>query len=280
MSRRQLSIAMAATMAAGTVPVWAAAASASAAAAPVRTYTKDGKDTALRQSVTDLTGTTNYAYDKLNRLTGASGALTRSYAYDDNFNRTSKTENGTETSYTYNDAHQLTKAGSTTYSYDANGNTTGSSSGWAFDYNAVNNQTTSITAPGGNPLVPTYGSADQTERRSVGLVTFATSALGVSSAKGAGAGTGAPLTPDTVHPSAGETHYYTRGNSGGLLGLRNEGERYYYLVDGLGSVVALVNSSATKVNSYSYDPYGIQLSATQRGVANPWRYASGFFDPR
>ncbi len=44
--------------------------------------------------------------------------------------------------------------------------------------------------------------------------------------------------------------------------------------------MALVNSSATKVNSYSYDPYGIQLSATQRGVANPWRYASGFFDPR
>ncbi|WP_431944004.1 RHS repeat-associated core domain-containing protein [Micromonospora marina] len=59
--------------------------------------------------------------------------------------------------------------------------------------------------------------------------------------------------------------------------MRANGVRYYYLVDGLGSVVGVVNGSATKVNSYSYDPYGIQLSASQR-VSNPWRYAAGQFD--
>jgi RHS repeat-associated protein len=41
--------------------------------------------------------------------------------------------------------------------------------------------------------------------------------------------------------------------------------------------VGLVNDSATKVNSYSYDPYGVQLSASQQ-IANPWRYASGHLD--
>ena len=42
-------------------------------------------------------------------------------------------------------------------------------------------------------------------------------------------------------------------------------------------MIGLVNSSATKVNSYSYDPSGVQLSASET-VANPWRYASGLFD--
>ena len=241
------------------------------------TYAKSGVDTALRQSVTDLSGTTTYAYDKANRLVGASGALSRSYAYDENFNRTSKTEGGSTTSYGYNDAHELTSAGSTTYGYDANGNTTSSSSGWAFSYNSVNNQTTSITKPGGSALTPlSYGGADQTERRAAGTTTYVTSALGVASATSP-AGSGGTVGPESVNPAAGTTDYYTRDNSGSLIGLRANGVRYYYLLDGLGSVVGLVNGSATKVNSYSYDPYGSQLSASQQ-VANPWRYASGSYD--
>ncbi|GIF06962.1 hypothetical protein Asi03nite_45000 [Actinoplanes siamensis] len=241
-------------------------------------YSKDGGDTALRQSVADLSGTTSYSYDKLNRLTKASGpgSFSRSYNYDANYNRTSKTENGTDTDYTYDDAHELTKAGSTTYSYDGNGNATSSSSGWDFDYNTLD-QTTSITKPGGTALTPlTYGGADQTERRSAGTTTYGTSALGVSSASAAG-GPGGPVGDNTVDPAPGTSQQYTRDNTGGLISLRSNGARYYYLVDGLGSVVGLVNDSATKVNSYSYDPYGVQLSAGQQ-IANPWRFASGYFD--
>ncbi len=234
-------------------------------------------DTSQRQKVTDLNGTTTYSYDKLNRLTGASGALSRSYDYDENFNRTSKTESGSTTSYSYNNAHQLTSAGSTTYSYDANGNTTASSSGWAFSYNSVNNQTTSITKPGGTALTPlTYGGADQTERRGAGSTTYVTSALGVASAK-TPAGVSSTVTANSTDPAPGTTDHYTRDNSGSLIGMRANGVRYYYLVDGLGSVVGLVNSSATKISSYSYDPYGNQLSASQQ-VSNPWRYAAGQFD--
>lgn len=234
-------------------------------------------DTALRQSVTDLSGTTDYSYDGLNRLTGASGALSRSYDYDENFNRTSKTEGGTTTSYDYDDAHQLTSAGSTSYTYDANGNTVGSSSGWAMTYNTVNNQTTSITRPGGSTLSPLgYAGADQTERRTAGSTTYVTSLLGVASAAAA-PGAPAPVGADSTDPAPGTTDYYTRDNTGNLISLRSGGARYYYLVDGLGSVVSLVNGSAVQVNSYSYDPYGVALSASQQ-VANPWRYAAGYFD--
>ncbi len=242
-------------------------------------YTKNGVDTALKQSVTDLSGTTTYSYDKLNRLTGASGpgSFDRSYGYDSNYNRTSKTENGTDTSYTFNDAHQLTKADSTTYAYDGSGNLTSSSTGWDVKYDAFENQTTSITKPGGSALTPlTYGGSDQNERRSAGTTTFSTSALGVASAT-APAGPAGTVGPDTVDPAAGTTNAYTRDNTGNLIGLRVNGTRHYYLVDGVGSVVGVVNSSATKVNSYSYDPYGKQTAASQQ-IANPWRYASGYYD--
>ncbi|GAA2864708.1 hypothetical protein Acy02nite_14240 [Actinoplanes cyaneus] len=243
-------------------------------------YTKNGVDTALRQSVTDLSGTTTYSYDKLNRLTKATAPnWSRSYDYDENFNRTSKTEDGTTTSYDYNDAHQLTKGGSTTYSYDADGNLTNSSSGWRLGYNAVNSQTTTITAPGKPEHQPLqYGGADQTERRRAGSVTYGTSSLGVSSAtslQSYNVTTGAGQ--DDMEPSPGTSSFYTRDSGGNLISLVANGARYYYLVDGLGSVVGLVNGSAQKVNSYSYDPYGNQLSVSQQ-VANPWRYASGFYD--
>jgi RHS repeat-associated protein len=243
-------------------------------------YTKNGVDTALRQSVTDLSGTTTYSYDKLNRLTKATGpSMARAYDYDENFNRTSKTEDGTTTSYDYNDANELTKGGSTTYSYDADGNLTGSSSGWSLSHNAVNSQTTTITAPGKAEHQPLqYGGADQTERRRAGSVVYGTSALGVSSAtslQSLNFPNGAA--PDDMEPAPGTSSFYTRDNSGNLISLVANGSRYYYLVDGLGSVVGLVNGSAQKVNSYSYDPYGLPLLVSQQ-VANPWRYAAGFYD--
>jgi RHS repeat-associated protein len=225
-------------------------------------YQKNGADTLLRQSVTDPSGTTSYTYDGLNRLTGATGpGLTRTYGYDPNFNRTSKTENGSTTNYGYNAPNQLTTVnGTNTYNYDPNGNLTGGA-GWSLLYNAKD-QTTSITKPGGSALTPlVYAGAVQTQRTQAAATSYINSALGVSSAT-----------------SAGSTDSYTRDNRGTLVSLRAaSGNRYYYLFDGLGSVVGLVNSSGSKVNSYSYDPYGKQLSATE-AVPNPWRFVGGLFD--
>jgi YD repeat-containing protein len=87
-------------------------------------------DTGLRQRVIDKAGNrTLYSYDVLGRLTLAeertsAGALLNSYGYtyDANSNRTSQTVNGQTTTYDHNSADQLTRAGTTTLSYDANGN--------------------------------------------------------------------------------------------------------------------------------------------------------------
>jgi RHS repeat-associated protein len=45
----------------------------------------------------------------------------------------------------------------------------------------------------------------------------------------------------------------------------------------LGSVVGLTDSSGKLVNTYQYDPYG-NLTSSTGTVANPWRYAGGYYD--
>lgn len=59
------------------------------------------------------------------------------YTYDGAGNRLTQTVNGTTTSYTYNNANELTSDGSTTYNYDANGNLTGNGAGLSLSYNTL-----------------------------------------------------------------------------------------------------------------------------------------------
>jgi RHS repeat-associated protein len=211
--------------------------------------------------MTDAAGTTTYAYDGLNRLVGAAGALSRSYSYDVDSNRTAKTENGVPTSYAYNAADQLTAAGATTYSYDGQGNLTGSSSGWELGYNRAH-QTTSVTAPGGVALDPiTYAGSGQAERRRAGATRYLSAPTGVIG-----------------ETTGGTTIGYVRDPEGNLISRRAGGRSHYYLLDGLGSVVGLLDETGTKVNSYRYDPYGIPLAAVE-AVPSPWRFAAGLTDP-
>src|SRR3954464_13345361 len=50
--------------------------------------------------------------------------------------------------------------------------------------------------------------------------------------------------------------------------------------DGLGSTVALSDTSGAKQQGYSYEPYGaVTLSPSSGGPANPWRYAGSYQDP-
>ncbi len=65
----------------------------------------------------------------------------------------------------------------------------------------------------------------------------------------------------------------TRYPGGGLVGLRTGAARSYYLFDGLGSVVAVTDSSGNVTNSYTSDPYAVTTETTSSGaIPNPWRY--------
>ena len=56
------------------------------------------------------------------------------------------------------------------------------------------------------------------------------------------------------------------------------GKRYYYLQDGQGNVVAVIDSVGTIKNTYAYTPYGEALTGTSETVANPFRYKGREWD--
>jgi RHS repeat-associated protein len=223
-----------------------------------------GLPTARRYSMTDTSGTTtSYGYDSLGRLTSAATPSTSyQYTYDPVGNITQQTLAGVTTTMTYNVPDELTAAGSTTYSYDGNGNETGNSAGLGLTYNAKN-QTSSITPIGSSAISMTYRGPNQAQRTARGGSSFTYDATGISS---------------FAQSSTSGTTAFTRSPHGYLIGeTLSGGAKYYYLYDGLGSVVALTDNSGTVANTYSYDPYG-NTTATTGSVSNPFRYIGGVWD--
>ncbi len=239
-------------------------------------------DLQMRQTMTENDAVANntytYTYDTSNRLTHAnvtSGSGTSyTYAYDSTGNLTSKTAGSTTSSYAYNAVGQLCWAytgsssnacssaptGSTTYTFDSNGNETASSSSDSFSYNSKN-QTTSITHGGTTLSSLAYSGGDQTNRTTAGSTTFGDGPSGTQ-----------------IATSSGSSTYYLRDSLGNLIGEKIGSNHYYYLTDALGSVVAVISGDGLTVsNRYGYDPYG-NTTSTSGSVANPWRFAGGYLD--
>jgi RHS repeat-associated protein len=166
--------------------------------------------------------------------------------------------------YTYNAANELTALNgtSTGWSYDADGNETAGASSTArtAETYTPSNQLSSITT-GGAATAMTYAGLLNTERVTSGsATTFQTGQEGLA---------------DQTVSSA--TTYWTRDPSGTLISERTGTNHSYYDFDGLGSVVALVGSTGTVLDTYSYDPYG-KLRASTGTTANPYQYTSSYLD--
>ncbi len=140
---------------------------------------------------TQLVGTTTFSDpgDEQGTIVQTDGTgntlASYSYGWDLAGQLTSKTENGTLTSYSYDTLGQLTQAGSHNYGYDANGNPNGngftdgsdnevSSDGtWNYYYSAAGDVTSQTDASAGLTWTYTYDDANQltsaTEKNSMGL---------------------------------------------------------------------------------------------------------------
>jgi RHS repeat-associated protein len=246
------------------------------------TYANGSNDTPLVQTATEndpvASNTYTFAYDALNRLTGASvtsGTGTAySYAYDSDSNMLSRTAGTAATTYAYNGADQLcwayvgtssnpcatTPTGATTYSFDANGNLSGTSAGASFSYNGKN-QTTAITNGGTTLSAIAYSDGGQQQRIAAGSKTFDNGGGGVD-----------------ISTTSGASTYYLRDNQGNLLGERIGSVHYYYLTDKLGSVVAVISGDGQTVSDRTgYDPYG-NITYTAGSITNPFGYAGGYTD--
>ncbi|MGI8984751.1 MAG: RHS repeat-associated core domain-containing protein [Acidimicrobiales bacterium] len=202
--------------------------------------------------------TTNYTYDAAGRLTSAAtaGGSTYYYGFDANTNRTS----GPEGTHTVNSGDQLTDTG---FAYNADGGLTAGDSLAALAYNGIG-QTTAITPAGGAATDYTYAGGGQAERRVVGGTTAVHGMLGLM-----------------IETTAGASTTYIRDAGGGLIAERTPVGDFYYVYDGHGSVIALVEPGGTQRAAYTYDPYGANATETPMDGAlppNPWRWSGSYLD--
>jgi YD repeat-containing protein len=235
--------------------------------------------TSLLYSVTDVQGnTTSYGFDATDQLTsatkkssGGSTLASYSYGYDPAGNLTSKVVGGITTNFIYNAANELTSAigGLTrTYTYDGNGDRTSSSDGTSITVNTAG-QLTSITYPGGGGGTVNYTYSGPGEEQRVGA----------GSNKYQYDGTGLNVQTDSTNNKT----YFTMLPDGALLsetipsGLANAGT-YYYLSDGAGNVVAVVDSAGTVRNSYTYDPLGAFTVSGSQQVSNPFTFQGWMYE--
>ena len=222
-----------------------------------------------------LTGaTTSYSYDSHGWLTGAntSGEVW-SWTYDNNGNRLTETLNGATTTATYNTASLLCwiknaasanscaspPSGAVTYSYDANANMTGNSSGDTVTYNAKNQASSWNTS-----TTMTYAGTGQTERTKVNTTDIFNSTLvGIDGTN-----------------TTGSRYYFFSNATGERVGHQlNTNSTRYYLTDYQGSVVAVVDNTGAVDGRVDYAPYGAQQSNTlTTNGTTPFGYAGGYTD--
>ncbi len=218
---------------------------------------------------------TTYSYDNAGRLTAKStkrnrgnGTVIAEYTYVlDNLGN-HLTETVTEpysgipiptvgtTSYTYNNANRITKAGSISFGYDSNGNTT-SRTGSTMTYDIVNN----LTGVSGD-FSATYTYDGLGQRRS---------------ATRDGVKTKYVLSGNNVvaetNASGTVQYYYIYGPTGLLARITPSGTTRYYVSDMRGSVVAMTDATtnAEITHQYQYDAFG-QVLQSQEEDTNLFRF--------
>jgi RHS repeat-associated protein len=124
-------------------------------------------------------------------------------------------------------------------------------------------QTTGTTARDGTSTKYTYASDNQVERATAGGTTFRNGVLGVQS------------------QAAGTTTYFGRTPDGGLVTMRGSEGNFFYVFDGRGSVIGLVDAAGNHRATYTYGPYGEDATATAHNgglPANPYRFKGEYLD--
>ncbi|MEW2266066.1 RHS repeat-associated core domain-containing protein [Streptomyces sp. NPDC047853] len=241
-------------------------------------YTSAGKDTTKIRTRTDnLTQyKTTYTYDSQDRLTYAleadsAGARKASwlYCFDKAGNLTSRDGSKNTcpggTTYTYNDASQLTgKNGTTTgWSYDKLGNETAAADTtprtgetWT-DHSQLAGITT-----GGKTYDLVHAGTSNAERTKLGDTWFHHTALGLASTTTNGVDTG-----------------FIREPAGTLNSMTTGGKSYYYLTDATGNVLGLADNTGKRTHTYAYGPTGLPRTTPTEAVPQPYRYAGAYADP-
>jgi RHS repeat-associated protein len=225
-----------------------------------------------RVGATTPDGTWTYTYDLTDQLIRAEFASTSAgianqdlaYEYDALGNRVRTIINGVTTNYTTNSLNQYTAAGTTTFSYDLDGN---------------------LIQENGPVDVKTYAYDLQNRLKSVqtaqGLWQYEYDVLGNRSAAIVdGQRTEYLIDPIGLGNVVGEyngtgtrTSAYAHGL--GLEGSRSTSGWGYYDFDAIGSTAGITSGAGTYVNRYAYEPFGTTMVSNE-SRANPFEFVGEF----
>ncbi|MEK4063786.1 MULTISPECIES: RHS repeat domain-containing protein [unclassified Paenibacillus] len=208
----------------------------------------------------------NYSYDHNGNITAVTEVLnngaakTTSYGYDA-LNRllSIKRPNGQSTQYTYDvRGNRLTSSESVSTSLDL------SDTSYTYD---LQNTLTGLTK-NGNTTIFTYYADGLRYLKSTGTthtqVNYDFNGQVIAEEK---------LSGSTVIQKSS----FVRGDRVLVKKDKTAAKDYYYLYNGHGDVVQIVNTSGTPVNTYSYDEWGNITSQTE-GIQNSFKYAGEIYD--
>lgn len=220
-----------------------------------------------RPGVAATTQTLVYGYDRLYRLTSASGgpAGSTTYTYDPVGNRLTRTRGSVATTYSYDRADRIASAttptSGTSYTVDAVGNMTMRGSD-ALSYDQAN-RLTGINFSSPSTLDASYAYDGDGKRTSKTVGSTTTSYV-------YDANRSLPVLLEDG------SRRYVWG-----LGLAYEVEAsaaLVYHVDGLGSVRAITNASKAVVQTYETDEFGVPITASG-GSTQPFTFTGEQRDP-
>ncbi|QAA33772.1 DNRLRE domain-containing protein [Clostridium manihotivorum] len=240
-------------------------------------YDKSGNIDTITQSG----GNIKYYYNELNELIredNQSSGKTIVYSYDDGGNIKSKTE------YGYTSLTPANPVNSINYSYDdANWKDKLTSyNGKAITYDEIGNPLTYD----GNTYTWEEGRQLSTISNGSQTISYKYDDAGIRTEKKVnGVVTKYHLVGDKVTYETNGTDkiYYSYDSSNDLVSMNLNGTEYFYIRNGQGDIIGLIDGSGTQVVSYSYDSWGKLLSITGTlkdtiGVKNPYRYRGYRYD--
>ena len=243
-------------------------------------YDANGNITHIQQGDTHL----YYQYDALNQLVREDNSILNksiTYTYDDRGNMLNKTE----------------------YAYVANGGTLGAAAdtityGYESEYQAWADQLTSYDGEAirydasGNPT--TYrgytmtwnGRQLATATNGTNTISYSYDENGIRTQKTVNG----VVTNYNYHGSVlisqvtgNDTLLFSYDASGNIVAVNYNGTYYYYVRNGQGDIIRLIDSNNTTVVEYAYDSWGRQISCTGSlastlGNLNPFRYRGYVYD--
>ncbi|MCP9496030.1 MAG: cysteine peptidase family C39 domain-containing protein [Pyrinomonadaceae bacterium MAG19_C2-C3] len=235
----------------------------------------------LLSSVNSNGTVTGYQYDTGNRLVSlvnakANGAVISGYKYtlSNLGNRTniaaiepvSPVTAQRNISHTYGDDNRIETSTGATYTHDGDGNLTAINGANPTTYSYdVFDRLTQITSPGYNAQYQYDALGNRITRTVNGTTTkYIVDPLGSLS-----------LVLAETDDAGGITSYYVYGLE--LISkVTPTSQSYFYHYDGLGSTIAITNSSGDAANRYAYDPFGNLSGNSTEAVSNSFRYVGSY----